>query len=118
MSYLLQGTTIKAPNELIEENSTQFAQQRTLSGAVGRDYFGSNKKVWKLAYRNVQKTDYDTINSIYQTYLSNGSVRTWQVTETNYTIASTNVHVDLVQRGFSTGGTSYISDFDLILVGA
>lgn len=118
MSYLLSATTIRAPKSIKETNSTQVAQNRTMSGSVTRDYFGSNKRAWILEYGNVKKTDYDTIYAIYSSYLSTGSTKTWAVTETNYTISSTNVHVDLQQRSFSVLGTDYISDFTLILTEA
>lgn len=118
MAYTLDGTNIRSPHSMSEGNSTQFAQKRTLSGSVRRDYFGSNKKVWTLNYTNTNKTDYDVINTIYQSYLSTGSTKTWVITEANYSVSSTNVHLDLVQRGFSVKGEDYISDFDLILVEA
>lgn len=118
MAYLLNSTSIRPPRQIKESNSTQVAQNRTLSGAITRDYFGNNKRVWVLDYRNVSKTDFDTINTIYQSYLSTGTTKSWQVTETNYTISSTNVHVDLLQRDFSVLGTDYISDFSLILTEA
>lgn len=118
MAFVLSGSNIKAPNSLSESNSTLVAQQRVLSGAVGRDYFGSNKKTWELRYTNTTKTNYDTINTIYQAYLSSGTAVTWEVTETNYTISSTSVHVDLQERGFSVGGADYISDFTLVLTEA
>lgn len=113
--YILDGSTIRSPMEMTEENTTQTVQHRTLDGTVSRDQFGDNKRRWILQYRNVTKADYDTIKAIYDSYLSTGTVKTFQSTETNYTVASTNVHVDLLEREFSVGGTSYISDFDLIL---
>jgi len=118
MAYTLDGTNIRAPHEFDETNSTQVAQQRTLDGSIKRDYFGANKRVWTLTYTNTKKADYDTINTIYQSYLSTGTAKTWVVTETNYPISSTSVHVDLLQRGFSIRGEDYISDFDLILTEA
>lgn len=118
MAYRLDATTIKAPQRMSEENSTQMAQQRTLDGSVNRDYFGTNKRVWIAHYRNVQKADYDTIKGKYDTHLSTGNALTWEVTETNYTISQTSVHVDLQIRRFRVGGKNYISDFDLILVEA
>lgn len=118
MSYLLNSTTIKAPNSMSVENSSQYAQQRTLQGDISRDYFGDNKRVWTLEYTNKQKTDFDTINNIYQTYLSTGTAVTWEVTETNYTVSQTTVHINLDERGFSVGGSDYISDFVLILTEA
>lgn len=118
MSYLLNGTTIRRPNEMSEANNTQVAQNRTLDGSVNRDYFGSNKRVWTLRYKNCNASDFSTINTLYSNYLSNGAAVSFQSTETNYTIASTNVHVDLVQRGFSIPGSDYLSEFDLILTEA
>lgn len=118
MAYVLAGVSIRNPYELDESNSTQVAQNRTLGGAVTRDYFGSNKRVWTLEYQNTKKADYDIINTIYQSYLSTGTAQTWQVTETNYTVSLTSVHVDLVERAFKVRGTDYISDFTLTLTEA
>lgn len=118
MSYLLDATTIRRPTSLSEENNTQYAQNRTLDGAKNRDYFGNNKRVWSLDFQNVKKSDYDTIKTIYDSYLSTGTAKTWEVTETNYTISSTSVHLDLQDRGFSVRGTDYLSDFTLTLTEA
>ena len=118
MSFLLQGTVIKGPQSINESNSTQVAQNRTLSGAVSRDYFGSNKRVWTLEYANLNVTAYNVIKAIHTSYLNTGTVRTWQVTETNYTVAITNVHVDIQERNFNIKGSSYLSDFTLILTEA
>lgn len=115
MSYTLGGSTIRRPSAIAESNNTQYAQQRTLQGNVGRDYFGLNKRVWKLSYKNCTKTDYDTIYAVYSSYLSTGTAKSFQSTDTNYTIASTSVHIDMPERGLSTPGSSYISDFVLTL---
>lgn len=118
MAYLLNGATIKAPREMEERNSTQFVQNRTLNGAYNRDYFGSNKRIWVLSYENIKITDYDTINDIYELYLTDNDPKTWQVTETNYTVASVDVHIDLPEREFSVRGSGYISDFNVVLTEA
>ncbi len=118
MAYTLSGTAIRSPLNIDVSNSTQMAQNRTLSGTVTRDFFGSNKRVWVLEYRNTKKTDHDTINTIYQAYLLSGTAVSWVSTETNYPISSTSVHVDLLNRKFSMSGTDYISDFSLILTEA
>lgn len=115
MAYLLAGTTIRNPMTIAEANSTQISQVRTLSGTVRRDLFGSNKRIWTLEFRNTKKAAYDVINAIYQSYLSTGAAQTFQSTETNYLIASTNVHIDLQTRKFSISGADYISDFTLTL---
>lgn len=118
MSFILASTAIRAPMSINVSNSTQVAQQRTLGGSVARDYFGSNKRVWKLEFKNVNPTSYAVIDSIYQTYLSTAAAQTWEITEPNYTVSQTNVHVDLQTRGFTVRGSSYISDFTLILTEA
>lgn len=118
MAYLLGGSQIRNPLSLEESNSTQVAQNRTLSGSVTRDYFGSNKRVWTLDFQNAKITDYSTINTIYQAYLTSGTCPTFEVTETNYTVASTNVHVDLITRDFSVRGSDYLSNFSLVLTEA
>lgn len=118
MPFILAGATIRNPLSIDESNDTQVAQQRTLSGAISRDYFGSNKRVWKLDFKNVNPIAWTVINNIYQSYLTTGTAQTWQVTEANYTIAQTNVHVDMKDRSFSVRGSSYISDFTLILTEA
>lgn len=115
MAYLLSGTSIRRPSNFKETNATQAAQQQALNGTVSRDYFGSNKRIWTLDYQNVNSTDYATIKTIYTAYLSGPTVKTWQVTETNYTVSSVNVHIDLLERGFSVKGSDYLSDFTLIL---
>lgn len=115
MAYILDGSTIRRPYEFDDRNSTQMAQHRTLDGSIRRDYFGSNKRVWVLNYRNTNATDTATIKTIYENYLDSGSTVTWQITETNYTVSETNVHVEVLERGFSVRGTDYLSDFDLIL---
>ncbi len=116
--YILDGQTIRRPNQISEGNNTQVAQNRTVDGSVTRDFFGNNKRVWVYDCTNVQKADYDVIKAIYDSYLSTGSTKTWEVTETNYTISQVNVHVDLLERGFTIKGVDYLSDFTLTLTEA
>ena len=118
MAFVLASTNLKGPQSIEETNDTQVAVQRTLSGSINRDYFGSNKRVWKLEYANCNPTDYTTIKTIYNTYLSTGTTQTWAITETNYTVSSVNVHVDLQVRSFTVRGSSYLSNFTLILTEA
>lgn len=115
MAYLLSGSTIRRPNSMQETNTTQFAEVRTLDGQFGRDYFGDNKRIWTLEFRNTQPSDYSTIKTIYNTYLSTGTEVAWEVTESNYTVAATTVHVDLFVRGFTVQGSTYLSNFTLTL---
>ena len=118
MVFTLNGTSIRAPYQMQEHNDTQVAQVRTLGGTIARDYFGSNKRVWTLSYKNVNSTDFSTLNTIYQNYLSTNTTVTWAISETNYTVSQTYVHVDIRDRNFSTLGTDYLSEFTLILTEA
>ena len=86
-----------------------------MDGQINRDYFGSNKRVWELEYNNVMPSDYSTIKAIHTTYLATNTPVTWEVTEANYTVSSTTVHVNLDERGFKVRGNDYISDFRLTL---
>lgn len=118
MAYLLDGTEIRAPHELSEKNDSQYAQNRTLDGQVNRDYFGDNKRVWRLRYDTTNATDYAAIRAIYDSYLANAIAKSWAVTEANYAVSATTVHVDLIERGFNVKGSDYLSSFDLILTEA
>lgn len=115
MSYLLDATTIRRPMNIEELTVDQYAQQKALSGAVGRDYFGSTKRIWALDYVNTQPIEYQTIKTIVDDYKSTGTAKNFESTESNYLIASTDCHLDLTKRNFSVGGTDYISDFTLII---
>lgn len=116
--FMLNGTSIKSPTEITEINQTINTVQRTLSGRLTRDMFGSNKRVWRLGYPLVNRQDYDVINSQYQQYLEDESPVTWRISQDNYPITTTFVHVDLIERDFSIRGSGYISAFDLILTEA
>ncbi len=118
MPYYLNTQLIRSPSSMTETNSSQVAQQRTLAGTVNRDYFGSNKRIWTLEFNSVNKDDYFTIKSQYNTYLTNFTAQAWEITENNYFINQTYVHVDLLERRFTVKGNSYISDFTLILTEA
>ena len=118
MSYILDGQTIRRPTDLDEQNDTQTAENRTLAGTITRDQFGSNKRKWVYRVENSSPTDYATIKAIYDSYLSTGTTKTWEVTESNYTVSQTNVHIDLKTRGFRVRGNSYLTNFTLILTEA
>lgn len=115
MAYILDGQVIRRPNNGGEASVTQYAQHRSLNNRVGRDYFGDNKRVWKYNFINVKKVDYDVIKAIYNSYLSTNQAQTWEITETNYTVTQTDVHLDLVDRDFKVQGSDYLSDFTLTL---
>lgn len=114
MGYTLNATSIKSPKNMRVDNSTQYAENRTLGGSVGRDYFGSNKQIWVLDYENLNSTDFATIQTLYQLYLSNHSPLAFVISEGVYT-ATASVHVDLLTRSFGIPGSSYLSTTTLTL---
>jgi hypothetical protein len=115
MPYLLNGVTIKRPATMEESRSKQFAQHRMLEGSVCRDYFGSLKRSWTLKYNKVDPTDYNLILAQYNNYLDTCTTQSWEVTETNYPVSLTYVHVDFNKRGFKIPGSTYISGVELVL---
>ncbi len=118
MSYIIDGVTIRNPMNISEGNSTQMAQVRTLKGRIGRDYFGDNKRSWTFDYKNVTPAEQLVIKNLYYSYLNTGAVKTFESTEAAYIVSPTLCHLDLAQRKFSVGGTTYISDFSLTLLEA
>lgn len=118
MPYVLDGSIIRSPHNISENTVDQYAQQKALNGTVSRDYFGSTKRVWAFDYMNTKPGDYTTIKSIVDSYKSTALAKTFESTESGYTIAETEVHLDLTQREFSVGGETYISDFTLVLTEA
>lgn len=116
--YILDGTTIRRPYTMKVTSSTQVAQNRTIGGSITRDYFGDSKRTWTLAYRNVNINDFNTIQTIYLDYLDTAVVKSWEITEDNYPVSETNVHIDLIERQFAVRGEDYLSDFDLVLTEA
>lgn len=115
MPYILSGSQIRAPHKLSESNNTMVAQNRTLDGQINRDYFGANKRVWVLEYNNVLPSEYNTIKTIHTAYMTTNTPVSWEITEANYSVSPTTVHVNLEEREFKVRGNDYISDFTLTL---
>ena len=121
MGFILAGTEIRRPTQLNERKIERFSQVQTLDGRIHRDYYNSlvgTKRIWTLSFQNASASEYAAILAIYETYKNTDTVQTWEITETNYTVDQTNVHIDLIERQFSTPGSDYISSFQLILTEA
>lgn len=116
MAYLLGGVAIKRPTSMNWTRTSQYAQNKTLDGSVTRDYFGDDKNIWVLQYRNVSNSDYSAILARYDDYIANG-VRYFDSTGEAISIG-TLVHVSVDTRSFNVGGTDYLGDFSLILTEA
>jgi hypothetical protein len=118
MAYVLGGVEIRNPMGVSEKKIERFSQVQTLDGRIHRDYYNSlvgTKHIWTLEYENATAAEYSAIKTIYDTYKNTDTVQTWEVTESNFTVAETNVHIDLIERKFSTPGTDYLASFQLIL---
>jgi hypothetical protein len=114
--FTLGGTAIRSPNSMRETTQKQYAQQRPLSGSVNRKYYGSTKRVWELQYNNLNKTDYNTIRALYNSYLSTGTPQAFLLTSSGFTdFLSTNVHLSMPDTGFPKTATYYLTNFTLTL---
>lgn len=118
ITYVLNGIVIPPPQEMTETNSTLYAQIRVLQGDVSRKYYGDNKRMWILSYKNTKVATYDLIKELYDLYLNTNNLITWQITGDNYYVNESSVHIDIPRRTFSNSGETYISTFNLILTEA
>lgn len=116
--YILENVAIKSPTTMVEEKIRTAVYRRALSGRVVADEFNSGKRIWTLHYENMQKSDFDAINNLYQSYLQDEDPMDFQIFEDNYPVAQTEVHLDLNEREFSTAGSGYLSEFNLVLTEA
>jgi len=110
MAYLLDGTTIKRPNSIKREPIEVAADHITISGKTKRD-ITARKYRYILSYKNISKTDADTLVTIY----NQKAVVTFQSTEANFPVSLRNVHVDIGDRDYLYPGSDYLSTFNLIL---
>lgn len=115
ITFILGGNSIRRPHEMEDSHSTQYAENRVLDGDINRDFFGDDKRVWQLVYRNATPDEYQQIKAAYANYLATNDPATWEVTGVYYTVDETLVHIDLIDRGFTASGTHYLSNFMLVL---
>jgi len=108
--YVLGSLTLPRPNSFerryIEKSSTVV----TLNNTTKRDITG-RKEQFILGFRMLSQTE---INAIIAEYEMNTS-RNFSVSETNLTISSTPVHIEIDRRQYATAGPSYREDVTLIL---
>lgn len=113
MSYLLGGTEIRRPTSMSVSRSSQYAQHRTLDGSISRDHFGDDKLIFELEYENIKPSEYTTLLTVYDDYVTNG-LRFFDTTGETV-VYGTLVHVEIIPREFNIRGTSYISSTTLVL---
>lgn len=109
MAYILDGTTLRNPQELeIEELETGVAHE-TIDGKLKKSVTNRRRR-FVLRYQNLTRTQENTILNIW----NQQDTVTFESTETNLTVASTTVHVEVFRRAFNRG-SEYRSDLSLIL---
>lgn len=109
MSYLLDGTEIKAPANLRRDIIEIEKSNTTLNGKKKRDFI-RQKYSYTIDLKNLTQAQF----SIIKTIIEGKAAVTFQVTETNLTVAETNVWVYLQGEDFVKGG-EYRENITLIL---
>ena len=109
MSYLLNGIAIKTPTSFRRSLVEVEKSNTVLNGKKKRDFI-RQKYSYTLDIQNLTQTQYSQIISIVQTK----TIATFEVTETNLTIASVSVWVYIDGEDFVKGG-QYRENLTLII---
>lgn len=110
MSYTLGSITLPNPKSFSRTLIESGASVITLNGRTKRDII-NRKERYVLGYEMLSQTNVNLILSEYNLQ----QARYFTVSETNLTIPSTLVHIDIADREYNTKGVSYREDFNLIL---
>lgn len=110
MSYYLGNITLPRPKNFKKEIVEKSAKIVTLNNTTKKDIAG-RKYRYILEFRFLTQ---DQINSILTEY-DLMTTRDFRVDETNNTVASTPVHIEMAVREYNTPGTEYREDIVLIL---
>lgn len=110
--YTLGETTLPTPKpgnfqRKIIEMATRFT---TLDGTDKKD-ITNRKEQFILYYEHLTQSEVTNILSEYNDL----EVKNFSVSDTNLTINSTPVHVEVTDRQYNTGGNEYREDLTLIL---
>ena len=109
MAYILNGTTLKSPTTFDRETIESSVKHNLLTGRTVKD-IRNRKDRFILTFQYLSAAERNAIINIWQLE----TCVTFEVTETNLTIASTDVHVEIPERGYLKGG-DYREFFTLIL---
>ena len=110
MSYVLGDVTLPSPTNFRREYIERSASNDMLDGTTKKD-ITNRKERFILEFNNISQTDVSTILSEYNLE----TTRDFEVTETNLTISSTQVHIDIGRRNYPTKGTDYREELTLLL---
>lgn len=110
MAYLLNGTTLPRPKAFTRQIIEKSGRVVTLNNTTKKDITG-RKEMFTLEFNMLTQTEINAINVIYDTT----NTVTFQVTETNLTIASTVCHMSIDKRAYNTPGNEYREDIVMVL---
>ena len=112
MSYNLGLITLPTPKrgDFTRRQIETGAGFMTLDGTTKKD-ITNRKEQYVLSYELLTQAEISSILSEYDLQ----TTRDFSVNETNLTIASTPVHIDIKDRRYNTAGDSYREDLTLIL---
>lgn len=110
MSYILNGTTLPNPKSFNRRQVETGQTIQLLDGTTKKDVT-NRKEQYLLGFKFLTQAQVAVILGIYDAL----TTVTFQVTETNLTIAETTVHMELRDRQYNTSGGEYREDFTLIL---
>lgn len=110
MAYLLGSITLPNPKEFVREQVETSVMHEMIDGTSKRD-ITRQKERYILTFRNLTQAQASSIMSEYNLQ----TTRTFEVTETNLTIAATSVHIAIDSRQYNSKGGDYREDITLVL---
>ena len=110
MAYILGGLTLPNPKRFSRQFIEASALNLTALGKTTKNVI-NRKERFTLVYQYLTQAQVNSILSEYELEI----VRTFQVTETNLTIAATDVLIDVNSRDYPPSGTEYGEHLTLIL---
>lgn len=110
MGYTLGSITLPNPVSLSREHVETSVANITINGTTFKD-ITNRKERYILSFVNLTQAEIGNIMSEYnmQTH------RNFVVSETNLTINSTQVHIDIASREYNSKGIEYREDITLVL---
>ena len=110
MSFILGAQTLLNPKSFKREFVETSASNLLIEGKTTKRV-ENRKERFTLTYQNLTAAQASSILSEYDT----DETRLFQVTESNLTIATTKVHIDVSTRNYPLTGKAYRHDLTLVL---
>lgn len=110
MSYILDGLTLPQPKGFTRKQIETGKTLQLLDGTTKKD-ITNRKEQYVLLFQKLTQAEIALILTKYNLL----TTLSFQVTETNLTIAATTVHMELLSRKYLTKGNEYREDITLIL---